>query len=152
MKNLIIAVFVLITWTAFPQQNRNERGHHKQEMRQKDNTLSPEQRAELKSKEMTLHLDLNEAQQKKVYAIELEHAKLRYEQFQNKKNKEALSDNERFELKIDRLDKKIAFKNQMKSILTPEQYSLWQKSAHFRQKGRERGHKRHAGYSETTSD
>lgn len=149
MKNLIIVVFVFITWTNFSQQNRNERSHHKKEMRQKDNKLSPEQKAELSSKKMTLQLDLNEAQQKKLYAVELEHAKLRDTQFQNKKNKSELNDEERFKLKTERLDAQIAMKKEMKSILNKEQYVIWQKSSHFRKKEKQRGHKRRDVCSET---
>jgi hypothetical protein len=142
MKNLIIAVFILITWTSFPQQHRNERGHHKKEIREKGNKFSPEQKAELSSKRMTLQLDLNEAQQKKLYAVELEHAKSRNTQFQNKKNKSELNDEERFKLKTERLDAEIAMKKEMKSILNKEQYVIWQKSGHFRKKEKQRGHKR----------
>ena len=148
MKNLIIVVFVFITWTSFPQQNRNERGEHKKEMRQKGNKLSPEQKAELSSKKMTLQLDLNEAQQKKLYAVELEHAKLRNARFQNKKNKVELNDEERFKLKTERLDDQIAIRKEMKSILTEKQYEIWQKSGHFRKKGKQRKHNRRDACSE----
>jgi protein CpxP len=142
MKNLIIVVFAFITWTSFPQQNRNERGHHKKEMRQKENKLSPEQRAELSSKKITLHLDLTEDQQKKLYAVELEHAKLRDARFQNTKNKIELNDEDRFKLQTERLDDQIAIKNKIKSILTEKQYDIWQKSHHFRKNQKQRGNKR----------
>lgn len=148
MKNLIIVVFALITWTSFPQQNRNERGHHKKEMRQKDNKLSPEQRAELTAKKMTLQLDLTEDQQKKVYAIELEHAKLRDSRFENTKNKTELNDEERFKLHSERLDDQIAIKNKIKSILTEEQYDIWKKSRHFGKNQKQRGNKRPNNCSE----
>ena len=118
MKNLIIVVLVLITWTSFAQQKRSERGDHKKEMRQKGNNLSPEQKAELATKKMTLQLDLNEAQQKKLYVVELEQAELHKLRFQNKKNRPQLNDEERFKMKTERLDHQIATKKKMKSILT----------------------------------
>ncbi len=142
MKNLLIIMLALISSVSYAQQDKNEVGHHKKEMRQKSNKLSPEQRAELSSKRMTLHLDLNEAQQKKLYAVELEHAKLRNARFQNKKNRVELDDEDRFKLKTERLDDQIANRNKMKSILTEKQYDIWQKSGHFRKKERVRKHKR----------
>jgi len=148
MKNLIIAVFVFITWTSFPQQNRSERCEHNKEMKQRGNSLTPEQRAELSSKRMTLQLDLNESQQKKLYAVELEHAKLRNTRFQSKKNKSELNDEERFKLKTERLDIQIAIKKDMKSILTEKQYDIWQNSGHYRKKEEQRKHKRRDACSE----
>ncbi|MFT5438021.1 MAG: protein CpxP, partial [Ulvibacter sp.] len=127
---------------------KNEVGHHKKEMRQKDNNFSPEQKAELSSKRMTLQLDLNESQQKKLYAVELEHAKLRNVRFQSKKNKSELNDEERFKLKTERLDDQIATRKEMKSILTEKQYDIWQKSGHFRKKEEQRKHKRSDACSE----
>jgi protein CpxP len=145
MKNVLIIMLALIFSASYAQQNKNqknERGHHKKEMRQKGNKLSPEQKAELSSKELTLQLDLNESQQKKLYAVELEHAKLRNGRFQNKKNRAELNDEERFKLKTGRLDDQIAIKKEMKSILNKKQYDIWQKSGHFREKEKQRGHKR----------
>ena len=151
MKNLLIIMLALIFSASYAQQNkneRNERGQHKKEMRQKGNKLSPEQKAELSSKKMTLQLDLNEAQQKKLYAVELEHAKLRNVRYQNKKNKVELNDEERFKLKTERLDDQIAIRKEMKSILTEKQYEIWQKSGHFRKKGKQRKHNRRDACSE----
>lgn len=148
MKNLLIIMLALIFSASYAQQDKNERSHHKKEMRQKGNKLSPEQKAELSSKKMTLHLDLNEAQQKKLYAVELEQAKLREARFQNKKNMVELNDEERFKLQTERLDDQIAFRNKMKSILTEKQYGIWQKSGHFKKNKKPRGHKRQNVYSE----
>ena len=148
MKRLIIVVLVLITWTNFAQQNRSERGNHKKEMRQKDHNLSPEQKAELTSKKITLQLDLNEAQQKKLYVVELEQAKLDKERFQNKKNRSQLNDEERFKIKTERLDHQIAMKKKMKSILTEEQFATWKKESSSRKKGMQMKHKKRDACSE----
>lgn len=142
MKNLMIALMVLFTLTTYSQQNKNERRVHKNEMRQKGNDLSPEQMAELSTKKMTLHLDLNETQQKKLYAIELEQAKLKKEHFESIKESQGLSETERFEIKTKRLDNQIAFKKEMKSILTEEQFSKWEEGRFSKQNGMNRKNKR----------
>jgi protein CpxP len=145
MKNVLILTLALIFSASYGQQNKNEnneRGHNKKEMRQKGDKLSPEQKAELYSKRMTLQLDLNETQQKKLYVVQLEHVKLRDTRFQNKKNKAELNDKERFKLKIERLDDQIAIKKEMKAILNNKQYNIWLESSHFRKKEKQRRHKR----------
>ena len=138
MKNLIIIMLALFTIASYAQQDKNERGHHKKEMRQKGSDLSPEQMAELSTKKMVLHLDINEAQQKDLYAIELGQAKLKKERFKNKKDYKGLSESERFEMKTKRLDNQIAFKKKMKSILTEEQYGKWEKDRYSKQRGKKK--------------
>lgn len=135
MKKLIIIMLALISTASYAQKDKSERGHHKKEMRQKGSDLSPEQRAELSTKKMTLHLDLNEAQQKDLYAIELEQAKLKKERFESKTDKQELKESERFEMKTKRLDNQIAFKKKMKSILSEDQYSKWEKGRYSKRKG-----------------
>ena len=105
-------------------------------MRQKGSDLSPEQMAELSTKKMTLHLDLNEAQQKDLYTIELEQAKLKKDRFKDKTDYKGLSESERFEMKTKRLDNQIAFKKKIKSILTKEQYGKWEKGRYSKRKGK----------------
>ncbi|MFT5236418.1 MAG: protein CpxP [Ulvibacter sp.] len=142
MKSLMIIMLTLISSASYAQQDKNEVGHHKKEMRQKDNNFSPEQKAELATKKMTLHLDLNEAQQKQLFVVRLEQAKLIKERFKNKKNRSQLTDEERFKIKTERLDHQIAMKKKMKSILTEEQFTTWQKASHTRKKAVQREHKR----------
>lgn len=130
MKNLVIALILVCGVTAFAQENRRdrkERGEASKEMRAKMSDLTAEQQAELASKRMTLHLDLTEKQQVAVEKLELEKATQRKAQFKNKKDRKELSDTERFELKTKMLDEKIAYKKEMKSILTDDQYEKWEK-------------------------
>ena len=81
--------------------------------------LSPEQMATLRTKKMTLSLDLSKAQQDKVYALHLDEAKTRKEQRAKRNHnkgteKPNLSSDEKFNKMNERLDKKIAAKNKMK--------------------------------------
>jgi protein CpxP len=148
MKNLLILMLAMISFASHAQQDKNERDHNKKEMRQNSNKLSPEQMAELSSKKMTLYLDLNEVQQKKLYTVALGHTKLRHARFQNKKDKTELNDEEHFKLKMARLDNQIAFRKEMKSILTDKQYRIWQESGHFRKNKNQREQKRRNACSE----
>ena len=106
------------------------------------NDMTPEQMATLRTKEMTLNLDLNDAQQKQVQALNLKNAKShkatmekRKAMKENEETKKPTSD-ERYAMKNERLDKMIAVKTEMKEILSPEQYEKWEKMA--MQKGKNR--------------
>ena len=90
--------------------------------------LTPQQRAELKTQRMVLHLDLTEAQQKKIQTLnegmEVKRDKMRL----TKEEKQALSQEERFAHKKARLDDEIEYKRALKEILTQEQYSNFEKN------------------------
>ena len=143
MKNLLIALMALFCISTYAQQNRNNKGEARREMRQQKPDLSPEQMAELATKNMTLQIDLNEAQQKKVNKLQLERAKSREAQFKSKSEKKQLSDAERFTIKTQRLDEQIAHKKQMKSILTQEQYQKWEGIQAKKKKGPKSHPKKH---------
>ena len=143
MKNLLIALMALFCISTYAQQNRNNKGEARREMRQQKPDLSPEQMAELATKNMTLQLDLNEAQQKKVNKLQLERAKSREAQFNSKSEKKQLSDTERFTMKTQRLDEQIAHKKQMKSILSQEQYQKWEGMQAKKRKGTQSHPKKH---------
>ncbi|MGK0427641.1 MAG: hypothetical protein ACJAUR_001755, partial [Ulvibacter sp.] len=80
--------------------------------------------------------------------VALGHTKLRHARFQNKKDKTELNDEEHFKLKMARLDNQIAFRKEMKSILTDKQYRIWQESGHFRKNKNQREQKRRNACSE----
>lgn len=126
MKNIFFAVILLAVFTLQAQERTYQKRNpdlQKQEMA----SLNPEQRAELHTKNMVLALDLSEAQQKKVEKLneswEAKRAKMKL----TKEERESLSQEERFEHKNARLDEKIAYKREMKQILTDEQYSKFEK-------------------------
>tara|TARA_R110002020_G_scaffold474772_3_gene707279 strand:+ start:166864 stop:167301 length:438 start_codon:yes stop_codon:yes gene_type:complete len=135
MKKLILIILVLFSCTLVaqsgPRKSKMKAGDAKEEIKD----WSPEQRAELKTKKMALHLDLTEAQQNKIYAIELEIAKNRLAMKEKRAEKKELSSDERYEAKKKMLDAKLQIKEQYKSVLTAEQFEKWQKT-HKRRKGR----------------
>lgn len=144
MKRLSIVLILLICATGVAQDRQDEKRQHRKEIKKERLDLSPEQIAELKSKKLTLALDLNEAQQKDVERISLEQAQQRSEKRQNKETEKNLSEEDRFKARIARLDSKIAHKKQMKSILTPDQYEKWEKMHSHKKKGK-REHRKKRG-------
>lgn len=93
--------------------------------------FTPEEVAGLKTKKLTLELDLTDSQQDKIYAINLEQAKVRKEHgIARKKQKEKgenekPSKEERLERMNERLDRQIAVKKKMKAVLDKDQYNKW---------------------------
>lgn len=112
------------------------------------NKMTPEQTATLKTKKMTLALDLNDAQQKQIQTLNLEKAKTRKAAMEKRKaqkeNGESNSptSDERYAIKNGRLDRMIDHKAKMKDILSPEQYGKWEKMAMRNGKHRKGTHKK----------
>jgi len=130
-KLLIIAIaFVSVQSIAFAQGPRNNDRNGKMHL-MKD--LSPEEVASLKTKKMTLHLDLNKSQQKDIYKINLENATMMKEMMETRKaqkeegKRERPSKEEVLKRMNDKLDHQIAMKAKMKNILNDEQYAKWEK-------------------------
>ena len=88
-------------------------------------SFTPEQRAELRSKKMTLDLDLTDLQQKKVKQLILD---LEKDKPTISKNKREIPSEEKYELKKNQMDRRIALKREFKKILSPEQFEKWEKS------------------------
>jgi len=146
MKKFITAALIaFISLTGFAQE-RHEM-HDKEGMHDKDGMrkehqmekLSPEQHNELMLKKMTLDLDLNTSQQKEIGKIIADQSAKRKDHMKKMKEKmdkkEEPSSDEIFEMKSKMLDDKIAMKEKMKKILTPEQYKKWEKSEKDHHKG-----------------
>jgi protein CpxP len=92
--------------------------------------FTPEQEAELKAKELGLQLDLNEKQMKEVQELELKFARERASKKAERKEMKAEgmekpSDEELFKMKNEKLDQAMEHQNEMKKILTPEQFEKW---------------------------
>lgn len=117
MKKIILASLMFVSLSTFAQKEMN---------------LTPEQSAELRTKEMTLKLDLTEQQERKVYAINKEIAEKRSEM--RKVDRKALSDDERYEMRLARLDEMIGVKKEMKTILNEQQYEKWESTMKLRGK------------------
>jgi protein CpxP len=132
MKKVFLATMMFVGLTTFAQGK----------MEQKQ-ALTPEQRVELKSKQMKLDLDLNDKQTADVKKLLLEQNKKREAkkaEFDAKKAdaKKPTSD-ELFALKNKMLDEKIAFKNEMKKILNADQFKKWDENS-FKSKDRMKKH------------
>ncbi len=107
-----------------------EKKHGKQNMQD----YTPEEIAQLQTKQLTLDLDLTETQQKQVEALHLENAKARKEKQElrtkeniDKTSIKELSKEEKLQMKNDMLDKQIEMKKKMKEILNEDQYAKWEK-------------------------
>jgi len=125
MKKTVTLVLMMVGITAFAQQNQTP-------LKEKPN-FTPEQLAELRSKELALQIDLNASQIKQVQALVLKNARERQDFQKNQKtlkveNGERPTDDELFKMKNERLDKQLAYQGEMKKILTPEQFAKWTES------------------------
>ena len=126
MKKLALITLVFITSFANAQ--------HNMQSKQKMQDYTPEERAQLHSKQLTLDLDLSETQQKQVENLFLEMEKTRQTKIDKRKqsntekpSKASLSKEEKLKMKNERLDQQIEIKKHMKEILSEEQYSKWEK-------------------------
>jgi hypothetical protein len=138
MKKLSLLVIMLISISAFSQQKGQ---HHKADGNDMSN-MSAEEIATLQTKRLTLHLNLNQAQQqeiKKLYKEKAEEHKALMAEHKKMSSEEAekLKEN-RFERKNARLDQHLAYQEKMKQILNEEQFKKWQES---RSKMRKSSHK-----------
>ena len=145
MKRLVILMCALVTFSLSAQQGaRHERGNHRKGMMKE---LSPEEAANLKTKKMTLDLDLTEAQQDEIYQIHLKNArdkKTRIEELEKRRDageSKRPTKEEQYERISERLDKQIAHKKQMKRILNKDQYEKWER--HAMHKGQMKNKERH---------
>ncbi|MEZ4874662.1 MAG: hypothetical protein R2793_04260 [Flavobacteriaceae bacterium] len=127
MKKLVFILFVLMGLAIQAQPGDGPHRGNKESREQRED-LTPQQRAELKTKKMTLHLDLTEAQQKKVQDLILQKELKRDEMRAQREKGKELTQEEKFALKSKMLDEEIEMKKQLKSILTEEQYTKLEKT------------------------
>lgn len=136
MKTVVMALFLLFGLTAMGQHE------HRGPRHEKEVSLTPEQRAVLHTKQLTLALDLDEKQQKKIQEIFLTKEEARAERIAARKESDSREKDpeKRYERMNARLDEKIAHKKEMKEILTEEQFVKWEKLA--QKKGRDARHRK----------
>ncbi len=135
MKKVILIVLALVT-IQVSAQNRNQEFRKGDRMERGDRfkDLSPEEMAQLQTKQMTLDLNLTESQQKQVQKLNLENAVDRKANMEARQTKmkdekgERPSKEERLKLMNERLDKKIEMKQKMSKILNAEQLEKWEKT------------------------
>lgn len=141
MRKLMMIVMIFMSFISVAQKER----HSKEFM----NDLSADEIATLKTKKMTLHLDLNESQQAKVKTLllkEAEHKEKQKTKFKKTKDGEKPSKEERLAVMNDRLDRQIEMKKQMKSILTEAQYEKWNR--HLTKKEQQKRKNKHPSKSD----
>lgn len=133
MKKIAILLVALLAIQVTSHAQRQ--GHAKKgERANKMMNLSAEEIATLQTKKMTLHYDLNESQQAKIQAINLENATKRKAMMEARKARKESGDaqrpskEERLKMANAKLDHKIAMKAKMKDILNDEQYAKWEKA------------------------
>jgi hypothetical protein len=148
MKKLLVIALALFTLNGVAQEKR-KKGPENNERRSLRKDMSPKDIADLKSKQMTLRLDLTDSQQKKVHQVILKQVEAKQTLRKNHKGtegekREKLSKEERLKMENHKLDQKIAFKREMKSILTAEQYTKFEKAnpKKRKSKGKRKGKKK----------
>lgn len=144
MKKILLIALAIVSL----QVTAQERHHGKHDKMQAFKDMTAEEVATLHTKKMTLHLDLNDKQQKEIYAINLKNAENR-KAFMEKR--QAAKDNgtmqkpskeERVKMMNAKLDHQIEMKNKMKSILNEEQFAKWEKAQarqHMKKEGMKKG-------------
>lgn len=122
-KILSIVIVALLTVSTFAQEKQR---------RQHRSDLTPDQTAELQTKKMTLHLELNEKQQQQILEINKRNAIVREQNMQEHKaireKSEKLNGEELVKRRSARLDKQIAHQKEMKKILNEKQFETWKNS------------------------
>lgn len=144
MRQLLILTLILSTISMNAQDRRR---HHKEtpghEKAQFMKDLTPEESANLKTKNMTLDLNLSEAQQKEIYNLNLKQAEIQKARQQERDKKrdqlkgEKPSKEDILKRMNERLDRKIAHKKDMQQILNKDQFQKWEhsnKRAHHKRK------------------
>jgi hypothetical protein len=141
MKHVIAVVLISLSFLANAQE--------KKERADKLQDYTPEEMAQIQTKQMTLDLDLTDAQQKQILKINLQNAQDRKALYESKKsNSNSLertkpSKDERLNMKNEQLDRQIEMKKKMKDILDDNQYEKWEViSKERRENQKERVHKK----------
>ncbi|KAB1068861.1 hypothetical protein F6U93_05500 [Tamlana haliotis] len=131
MKKIILIAIALIGLQGVAQENRKEgkRNHDRHEQKM---DLTPEQIATLKTKKMTLALDLTASQQSEIQAINLEKANKRKAKMEERKankdkEKPKMTSEARYNMQIAMLDAQIAEKAKFRNILNEDQYKKFEK-------------------------
>ncbi|MDD3005316.1 hypothetical protein [Flavobacterium sp.] len=123
MKKLLTVAILALTLTAFAQED-------KKEIRKERPQFTLEQERELQIKKMTLELDLTAQQQKEISKIISEKQTKRQsikKEIETKKADNKLTTDDKFVSKRNILDAQIAYRDELKKVLTPEQMEKWQK-------------------------
>lgn len=115
LASILLFVFVA-TLTTQAQKEKGPKGPK----------MTPEQQVILKVKKMTLDLDLSAQQQKEIEPLIRQEVQTRTAHLKNRKGDKKPTSEEIFTQKNNRLDAQIKMKDQMKKILTKEQFDKFE--------------------------
>ena len=149
MKHLILIAlaFTTLSITAQGRKQQHKKGEGMNKHIMKD--MTPEEVANLRTKKMTLDFNLTDAQQKKIYDLNLASTKERRTKIdERKKAHENDSDkkpskDEHYKILNERLDKQIAHKTEMQSILGKDQFQKWERQHKHSRKQHKRNGRKH---------
>ena len=131
MKNVFLAIALVLGLTTFAQEGKPARGEREK--------LTAEQQVELQTKKMKLELDLNDKQTadiKKIIEKQVAKREAKLAEMQAKKAKgEKPSKDQMFNMRNEMLDAQIAHKAEMKKVLNAEQYTKWDANQSERKEG-----------------
>lgn len=130
---------LLVSSVLVAQPGPRKEGQNQERGKDRMENLTPQERSELKTKKMTLLLNLTDSQQKTAQAIILEEELQREEFRKNRKEKKSLTDEEKLEQANARLDAQIASKRKWQELLTEEQFERFEKARmqkHRKQRGK----------------
>lgn len=131
MKKIILIALAFVALQVTAQQQKNVNGNVNHKKSHAFAQFTPEEVATIKTKKMTLFLDLDSSQQREIQKINLEKATDRKAHIEAKKESglnNTLSKEDRVARINKMLDYKIATKAKMKQILNAEQYAKWEKA------------------------
>lgn len=130
MKNLVATLMLSIGILTISFAQEDKRGEVEK--------MTLEQKTELRLKKMILKLDLSSKQANQIKPLLLEKNReckaMKDRRKSLEKSGKKLTADERFAIKNAQLDKKIAFKREMKRILNEKQYEKFEKKANCRMK------------------
>ena len=119
MKKLVVAFLLIVGITAMAQEKEMKRPNG-----DKFASLTPEQKVEYQVKKMSKDLSLNDKQVKEVKALVTKEVEKRNE---IKAEMKALQAKQRIEMKAKIDEEYAAMSNEMRKILTSEQFTKWEK-------------------------
>lgn len=126
MKNLFMVALMMVGMASFAQEKPAPL-----QKREQTEKMTPEQRNAAKLKRMTEELGLNDKQQKEISVLISEQSVKREaaqeQRAANKKNGVKPTADERLKMEGQMLDEKKDMLDKMKKILTPDQYTKWDK-------------------------
>lgn len=117
MKKVFLLALVVVGMTAFAQEKDGKRAEREK--------LTTDQKVELQVKKMNKDLNLNEKQTEQVKALVTKQVQKREAK---KAEMQQVKDKNRAQMKAQMETEQAAVTSEMKKILTPEQFTKWEKN------------------------